>query len=381
MRAHAASLLAPLFLLPAASCSISTQVQYQDVHVGSRPYARTLQSGQYAAAARIDGVSLDISLAEQASCERGQIRSIHRTEHSLRTAHPSPWALVVPGVALAGLGVGVVFGGESVARELGFSTSIQSPLTYQIAGGVVGATGLGLILAGAIHAGRARDGHRELGIIELPELAAQPCRTPVRTGTPATLALSDGQKLRASVDSHSKLRFTLLDIASEALPSSSAPLLLRLHDKELAISLNHEQALLLRNGLLADERALARQELLQQQREHCSQAVDRAQGLGVPSTRAQVTPALTAWELAETACGSLFSPELRALRAQVQLVQEGFRHEDAFFASARPVSDEATVEDLTGAVVRIEKAISSADTEGVYIKFEREQTICMRSDL
>ena len=377
MRVSCSSLFAPVALLCIASCSISTRIQYQDVPLGSRSHARTIPAGQYEVSARVEGVAVNVSINEVASCESGQVHSIRRTEHRLRTAHPAPWTLAIPGLALTGLGVGTIFGGQAVATQLGFPALGDSPLAAQILGGAISAGGVGLILGSIIHAIRARDTHRDLGIVEMPDVRVQSCRAPVAAGTIASLTLSENRQLRTAIDSHSQVSFPLLDVTSDLLPKPQSPLSLQISDKTLSVSLSQPQHRMLLSNLLSDERSVARQELLARRQQACSEASDDAEKLGIPSNRGQVPRALLAWERAQEACGPLFSQAMGERRLKVQEVQDRFKAEDAMFASALLVSDDSNMDELAGKFVRIEKTVSESDAVGGLIKFEREQRLCM----
>ena len=370
--------LTSMLLIGAMGCSVSTQTQYQDQPVGSRPYARVVPTGAYEASARVEGVNVNVALSELASCERGETPLVHRIEHRTRTAHPSPWGLAVPGLLLALAGPGLSFG----AKE-GPSSSDRSPqiplLAYQVAGGVAAAVGVGLLIGSLVQVVRARDSFTDVGTVELSPIGTtRDCNSPLPKGTAVALSVSGQHGFDTTVDSSSMAHFSILNAESRLVPTASTPLWLWIHGVKVPFSISSDQARGLRDALLSDARSLARQELRVAQKSQCSRAVSQASDYGIPALKEQADAAIAAWDAAKNECGDLFTPESAELRATVQAAKVRIDADAAFFASAVKVEVGSAPDSLAGRVVHIEELVSSSDGEAGYLRVvESEDSVCM----
>ncbi len=97
-----------LFSTFLVGCSISSKTTYTDELVKTDHDERVISgSRQYRVSQKFEGTALQINVGQQELCETQDTPILHRRAEIERTAHPSPLAYVLPGVAVLPPGAGV----------------------------------------------------------------------------------------------------------------------------------------------------------------------------------------------------------------------------------------------------------------------------------
>ena len=300
-----------LFSTFLVGCSISSKTTYTDELVKTDHEERVIAgSRQYRVSPKFEGTALQINVAQQELCETQDTPILHRRAEIERTAHPSPLAYVLPGVAVLGLGAAVAFRGDFVALQAGLSP--QPPLTYQIVGGAFGVGGLSLVLAGVVHGIRAIDRHKDLGEIKGPPIIKKfPCNDgPVRV-TPVALQMRQGSELNAVTDESGSARLSFADTPMQDIPRHGVPVPIQVRGSLLNLSLSETEIDELKRALEQDSDTRASKDLRAQRQAECTRLTGLAEAISIDANSAQEVEreSKRAWEKARVGCGELWTPE------------------------------------------------------------------------